>query len=227
MTKTAPSAVVTGIALAAIVGVVFGTDTAAPVWKQGEWIRLIITGIALVIAAYIVWKNRSEIALQDSVSALKIAVDAHKMESEALARRVETLTKEKAIVEAECISLKAKTDVGEILKILTTLSSNTFKMLEDNGEVLREIQRKVNGWKFDRRDALRESDSRPGPRQGKAGHYGSFEETQHRDRQRDAGDDSGNRRNTRVRGSDVGEKVDERGPDLGGHYRIPPGKSDE
>lgn len=161
MTKTMATAGAVGIGVAALVGVMFG-DSVTPVTKIGEWARLVVTAMALLLGAYIIWQDRSTGAMQESVAALKTAVEAHKMECEGLQKRLSTITEEKSNLQAEVLTLKSKTDMGEVLRLLTVMTSNTFTTLErheelilSQGETLKDIQKKVNGWNTERRKALR------------------------------------------------------------------------
>ncbi len=155
MTKTVSSALAASTALVAIVGILFGDQITSPVWKAGEWARIVVTAIALLISAYIIWKNRSEVALKDSIDALKTAVEAHKIESAALTLSITRVTEEKSKLEQECLQLRAKTDVGQVLQMLTLLTTSTNEQLKTNQEILREVHQKIMGWNVDRRDSLR------------------------------------------------------------------------
>ena len=56
--------------------------------------------------------------------------------------------------------------MGEVLRLLTVMTSNTFSTLErheqlilQQTEVLKDVQRKVNGWKVERRESLRDHET--------------------------------------------------------------------
>jgi len=164
MTKTLPSTLAAGTAVVAIVGIFWGDQITSPVWKPGEWARLVVTAIALLISAYIIWKNRSEVALKDSIDALKTAVEAHKTEAAALSLSLLRLTEEKTRLEQECITLRAKTDVGQVLNMLTLLTTSTNEQLKTNQLILQEIREKIMGWNVDRRESLRKDDRGSGKR---------------------------------------------------------------
>ena len=69
MTKTMATGAAVSIGVAALVGLLFG-ESVSPVTKAGEWARLVVTVMALLRGGYIIWQNRSQEALQDSVTAL-------------------------------------------------------------------------------------------------------------------------------------------------------------
>lgn len=165
MSKTMATAGAVGVGIAGLVGLMFG-ESVTPVTKIGEWARLAVTTIALLLGAYIIWQNRSTEVKDETIAALKTAVDAHKAECEGLHKRLTSIMEEKSAFQAEVISLKAKTDMGEVLRMLTVMTSNTFTTLERHEELIlglekicADIQKKVNGWHTERRKALRSSDS--------------------------------------------------------------------
>lgn len=165
MTKTMATAGAVGVGVAALVGLMFG-DNVTPVTKVSEWARLAVTAMALLLGGYIIWQNRSTEAKDEAITAYKTAVEAHKLECEGLQKRLTTITEEKTVLQAEVLTLKSKTDMGEVLRLLTVMTSNTFTTLErheelilSQGDLLKDIQKKVNGWHTERRKALRASDT--------------------------------------------------------------------